>query len=95
MIADFDHLDIRCPLLGHPLTFSYCRSANPVEPCRKILDCWFTRFDVEGFVRENFPKETLEKIVCPPKPKMLSILEIARRAMAAQKSSDKSGDSQK
>ncbi len=91
MITDNDHLEIRCPMLGHLLNFSYCRSANAGEPCRKILDCWFERFDVENFAKEHFPKEALVKITSPPKPKMLSIVEIAQRAIAAQQA--KSGGS--
>ena len=85
MNMEHDHLEIRCPMLGHPLNFSYCRSANSGEPCRKIFDCWFTRIDIKKFVNENFSNETISKLSAPPKPKVLSILEIAQQAMAAQK----------
>ena len=85
MITDHDHLEIRCPLLGHQLNFSYCRSTNLSQPCRKILDCWFVRFQVQEFVETHFPKGTLEDIAAPPKPKMLSIFEIMQKAQAGQR----------
>ena len=95
MITENDHREIRCPMLGHPLQFSYCRSANLGDPCRKIFDCWFERFDVESFVKANFSDETIEKIFEPAKPKMFSILEIAQRAMAKQKPNDNAESSEK
>ena len=33
-------------MLGHDLTFAYCRAPAKQLPCRKILDCWFETFDV-------------------------------------------------
>jgi hypothetical protein len=92
MITEHDHLEIRCPMLGHPLHFSYCRSANLGDPCRKIFDCWFTRIDIKKFVQENFSDDKIEKLASPPKPKVLSILEIAQRAMEAQKINEKISD---
>ncbi len=88
MITDYDHLEIRCPMLGHPLNFSYCRTANLGEPCRKILDCWFERFPVENFARQNFSREAMEKIAASPKPKILGILEIVQRAQAVKKNEE-------
>ncbi len=90
MNTDYDRLEIRCPLLGHPLQFSYCRIANLGEPCRKILDCWFERFPVEEFIKQNYSEQVFEKIIAMPKPKMLSILEIVQRAQAANKNGDNS-----
>ncbi len=84
MITDYDHLEIRCPLLGHPLNFSYCRSANSGRPCRKILDCWFDRFQVQEFVETHFPEGILEDIAAPPKPKMLSLFELMQKAQATR-----------
>jgi hypothetical protein len=41
---DFDDEDCYCRILGHYLSFSYCRSCQEGAPCFKILDCWFERF---------------------------------------------------
>lgn len=85
MIQQFDHLEIRCPILGHPLHFSYCRCTQGNVPCRKILDCWHQRIPIQQFVHQHFDRETVQRLVAAPKPKLMSILEIAQRAKASKK----------
>jgi hypothetical protein len=85
MITKYDDLEIRCPMLGHPLNFSYCRSTDGNTPCRNILNCWFQRLPVERFVQDYFPVETLEKLTAPPKPKVLSLVELIEKAQASKK----------
>lgn len=85
MITEHDHLEIRCPMLGHPLNFSYCRSTTSNTPCRKIYNCWFQRIPVQEFMQENFSKEVIEQITAPPKPKVLSLFELIQKAQATKK----------
>ena len=85
MIHQFDHLEIRCPKLGHPLNFSYCRSTQGDTPCPKIQDCWYQRIPIQKYVQEFFSPAVLSRLAEPPKPKILSILEIAQRAQATKK----------
>ncbi len=59
-----DHVDeysIRCPRLGHAITFAYCRRENNGIPCFKTLDCWFQYFPVEDYLREKLTPEEWEK----------------------------------
>jgi len=85
MITDYDHLEIRCPMLGHLLKFSYCRTTDGNTPCRSIFNCWFQRIPVQQFIQDNFPKGTVEKITAPPKPKMQSLLELIEKAKNTKK----------
>lgn len=70
----------RCPRLGHEITFGYCRTTESNTPCAKILDCWFETFDVADWARKNLPADVLEGLTQPPKPKMLSLVEMIRQA---------------
>ncbi len=82
MIDRYDEEKRRCPMLGHQVKFHYCRSCNRELPCSKIYDCWFQTFPVEAFMQEHYEEEVLKKITAPPKPKMISLLELINRARA-------------
>ncbi len=78
-----DNLEIRCPRLGSIIPFRYCMISGEQDmPCFKILDCWWEVFDVAGYLRENLPEEIYAELASArPKPKVASIVEIAREAM--------------
>ena len=72
---------IRCPRLGHQIGFSYCRSENMGVPCFKTLDCWHEHFQVEEHLRVELTPEEWEQIFnSPPKPKLLSLVELIEQA---------------
>ncbi|HNR50003.1 MAG: hypothetical protein BWZ01_01190 [Deltaproteobacteria bacterium ADurb.BinA179] len=75
-----DEKTTRCPMLGHLVPFSYCRQCGDSLPCRKIMDCWSGRIDVQGFLDSTYTKEEISRIVSPPKAKLLQIVELARAA---------------
>jgi hypothetical protein len=77
---------IRCPRLGHQITFSYCRSENRGHPCFKTLDCWYEHFEVEVFLRGELSPDEWESLFGgPPKPKMLSLIELIEQAKKRKK----------
>jgi hypothetical protein len=80
MLIEHDTLSQRCPMLGHEVPFSYCRQPGQEVPCRKIFDCWWETFDIKKFIEENYSRETRAAILQPPKPKVLSLLEIIEQA---------------
>lgn len=76
-----DDYEIRCPRLGHQITFSYCRSENSGLPCFKTLDCWYNHFSVEEFMRMELTPEQWEEVFGrPPKPKIISLVEMIEEA---------------
>jgi len=76
-----DGYKIRCPRLGHQIHFSYCRSENKGLPCLKVLDCWSPHFNVNVFLkRELTPEEWQTAFETPPPPKMLSLVDLIKKA---------------
>ena len=76
-----DDEKIRCPRLGHQISFSYCRSENLGLPCFKTLDCWHEHFGVEEYMKQELTPEEWEKVFGgPPKPKILSLVELIEQA---------------
>ncbi len=72
---------IRCPRLGHHVSFSYCRRENGGLPCFKALDCWFEQFPVEKYLREELSSEEWKRVFeNPSKPKMTSLLDLIEQA---------------
>jgi hypothetical protein len=77
---------IRCPRLGHQISFSFCQSENRGLPCFKTLDCWFEHFLVEEFLREKLAPEDWDKAFGrPTKSKMTSLLELIEQAKERKK----------
>jgi hypothetical protein len=79
-IKEHDDRTIRCPMLGHELTFGYCRRPGRDLPCSRIFDCWHETFGVEDFIRDHYTEEQIQQILAPPKPKMTSLLELIQQA---------------
>ena len=67
-------------MLGHHLTFAYCRQTASGQPCRKIFDCWFEKLDIGQFIKENFTEEQIKTLLAPPKDKMVSLVELIQQA---------------
>jgi len=75
-------------MLGHFLTFDYCRASNEGLPCSKVLDCWFQHFAIQEFMENNYSAEEQKKIFSPPKPKILSLTEILEQAQKRLQEND-------
>jgi hypothetical protein len=80
MKEQYDTREGYCRMLGHILSFRYCRVMNTGLPCHNILNCWFERFDVETFVAENYSEEELQNIFKPPKMKIATMIEVVGKA---------------
>jgi len=72
-------------MLGHEVGFAYCRAPGAELPCRKILDCWFETFDVEAFLREHYSEEEIGEVLAPPRPKLVSLVELIQQAQERAK----------
>lgn len=78
----FEELEMRCPKLGGPVTFRYCRSvAGDARSCHKILDCWWQRFDVAGYLKDRLTDPEFEALGRNrPPPKITSLIELIAQA---------------
>ena len=70
----------RCPMLGHPIQFAYCRTPGVPVPCRKIFDCWWEVFDVTAYMEEWYGEAKIAEIISPSKGKILSLAELIKKA---------------
>ena len=76
-----DDYTIRCPRLGHPITFSYCRSENMGIPCFKAIDCWFEHFPVADYLKEALTHEEWDRAFQGTvKTKVMSLVELIEQA---------------
>lgn len=76
---------MRCPRLGHEITFSYCLRESTDLPCSRILPCWSPVFDVETFLRKELAPDLWEKFIhFQPKDKITSIIEMIEAAKAGK-----------
>ena len=76
----------RCPMLGHDVPFSYCRTPGRQLPCSRIFDCWGETFDVGAFIRRHFSQDDIARILAPPKDKAASLIELIEKARKASES---------
>ncbi len=59
----FEDLEMRCPRLGGPVHFGYCRrEGTDDQPCFKILDCWWQRFDVAAHLESRLSRAAFEAL---------------------------------
>ena len=73
----------RCPMLGHEVPFSYCRSPGRELPCGRIFDCWWEAFDVASFLRAHLDEQEIQQILAPREAKVTSLVDLIRRAKEA------------
>ena len=76
--ASKDYLERRCPRLGGPVTFKYCREhAGADLPCWKVFDCWWETFDVNTYFKQQLSEADFQTLVnMKPKPKVVSLVEL-------------------
>ena len=77
-----DQHERRCPRLGGPVTFNYCRQYGGDRlPCWKALDCWWEVFDIAAFLRGQLSAAEFEDFQrARPKPKVTSLVELINQA---------------
>ncbi|MDJ0782602.1 MAG: hypothetical protein QNJ22_11555 [Desulfosarcinaceae bacterium] len=77
-----DDRERRCPRIGGPVSFAYCRRSGEGDGyCFKVLDCWWEIFDVERHLRETLSEVQLAALAAKrPKPKVTSLVEMIAAA---------------
>ncbi|MGA1874723.1 MAG: hypothetical protein ACMUIA_03860 [bacterium] len=62
----YDHLTIRCPLLGGEVPFLYCRKQGAGNPCSRLPTCWIERVDIETYIQTFFSQEEIANFFLTP-----------------------------
>lgn len=76
----FDSESGYCRMLGHEVSFSYCRIAKNGTPCFKIMDCWFQRIPIAVYMEESYSKEEIEQILAKPADKITTLYDLIEKA---------------
>jgi N utilization substance protein B len=84
---DKDSLEQRCPRLGGPVPFKYCRTTGEGGmPCFKIMDCWWEIFDIRTYLENSLSEAELTALLeAKPPDKIASILDLIERAKKIKK----------
>ncbi|MBA4398115.1 MAG: hypothetical protein C0394_12140 [Syntrophus sp. (in: bacteria)] len=83
----YDHLEVRCPRLGHELNFSYCRVEAGNLPCHRTIKCWQAFFPVADHLKEILSPAQWERFSRQSPPdKMTTIIDLIEQAKARVKS---------
>ena len=82
-----DGLEQRCPRLGGPITFKYCRQGGEGQkPCFKILDCWWETFDVKTYLEHILSESEFAALVkAKPPDKINSLIDLIEQAKQRNK----------
>ncbi len=71
----------RCPMLGGPVTFAYCRKAGDGLPCARILGCWLQKLPLVEFLKANYSPEELHSVFAAErKGRIARLMEAADEA---------------
>ncbi|MFH1116328.1 MAG: hypothetical protein V1792_20640 [Pseudomonadota bacterium] len=80
-LPTYEEKEIRCPRLGGPVNFEYCRGEQSGLPCSRALHCWSVHFDAEAFFREGLTPEDFERsFLTPPPSRVATLMELVERA---------------
>jgi hypothetical protein len=77
-----DNLEQRCPRLGGRVSLRYCKTGGDERSiCWKIFDCWWERFDVKDYLKNDLSAEKYNILVdSKPKPKVVTLVELVEKA---------------
>jgi len=83
---DKDVLERRCPRLGGPVPFKYCRTGGgDSAPCFKILDCWWETFDIRSYLENTMSQDAFNDLLkAKPPDKIASLVDLIRQAKQRQ-----------
>lgn len=84
---EYDTLTLRCPRVGGPVTFEYCRKSG-APCCRNIIACWAVRLDIGQFLADHYTAEEIRASLFAPGPgKVQRLIEVSQTAEKSPRSS--------
>lgn len=79
----------RCPQLGGPVTFEYCRRMHVGLPCNQLFNCWNGQIDVQAYLDENFTQEELNSVFEKPSPgRVGTMVDVLKKVLEEKKSKE-------
>jgi hypothetical protein len=89
-IAQYDGLPIwRCPQLGGPVEFAYCRRMNQSLPCGRLAMCWGERIGIPAFLEEHYTTDEITQIVATATRSRMDIVSQTLQRVLGQRSDAK------
>ncbi len=76
----YDHRTLYCRMLGHDLSFKYCRQTATGLFCRKVFDCWHRKLEVAPYIQRFYTEEQIQAVLRPAAPKMHTLLGLIESA---------------
>ena len=67
-------------MLGHDLTFKYCRQTGDGHFCRRIFDCWHDKIAVGRFVKTFYTAEEIHDVLGVRIPKLQALLDLIEKS---------------
>jgi len=75
-VDEFDERGIYCRMLGHDLTFNYCRRTGDGSFCRRIIDCWHDKIEIGRYLKTFFTADEIAAVLHPSEPKLQTLLNL-------------------
>ncbi|MEN8140360.1 MAG: hypothetical protein ABFR97_03955 [Thermodesulfobacteriota bacterium] len=89
-LKKFDDREWYCPMLGHTIGFSYCRTMQDGLPCGRIRNCWFELLPIQDFVQANYSEDERNAIFKPPKSRAENLMATLERVTGDPDEKEKS-----
>ena len=80
-VDEFDNREIYCRMLGHQLTFKYCRRTGDGSFCPKILDCWHRKLDIIRYMKAHYSYEQIQTLFRAPSSKMSTLIGLIEKSV--------------
>ncbi len=85
----YEHLEIRCPKLGHQVKFAYCEKEGGGIPCSRAIACWQSFFPVREYFKKTLTEEQWKQSFDHvPKGKIPTLIELIEAAKERKKMAD-------
>ena len=78
-LDEYDDRSLYCRMLGHELTFKYCRRTGDGRFCRRIFDCWHDKIEVGRFLKTHFTDDEISEVLNPSSPKLHTLLNLIEK----------------
>lgn len=83
-VDEFDDRSLYCRMLGHDLTFKYCRRTGDGRFCGRVFDCWHDRIEVARYLKTHFSDDEISNVLHPSSPKLHTLLNLIEKTASPE-----------